>query len=81
MPNSYRYFVGKNIVINAVRPLQSGDIIAENYGAIFTRKSLRERQENLLARYWFKCSCTACTQDWPSIKNDGGLSAVSRRIR
>lgn len=75
----FRYFVGKNIVINAVRPLAPGEVIAENYGPVFTKKPLAERQKNLLARYWFECGCTACKQDWPSIKN--GLISVSRRIR
>lgn len=74
-----RYFIGKKIVINAVRPINPGDLVAENYGPVFTRKSLAERQRSLSSRYWFDCRCTACVQDWPSL--DNGLDNVSRRIR
>lgn len=66
-------------MINTIRPLSPGDVIAENYGPVFTRKPLAERQKTLLARYWFECACTACRQDWPPMNS--GLDVVSRRIR
>lgn len=39
--------------------------MAENYGPIFTKRSLEDRRRTLAARYWFRCECTACREDWP----------------
>lgn len=78
-PGVTKYFVGKNIVINAARPLGVGEVVAENYGPVFTRKVLEERQKLLAGRYWFKCQCLACRLNWPSLET--GLDKVSRRIR
>lgn len=64
-PAVTRYFVGKTIVLCASRPLEPGTIIAENYGPIFTRQTLRERQRSLLSRYWFRCECISCKENWP----------------
>lgn len=75
----FRHFVGKNIVITAARPLNPGDAIAENYGPIFTRKPLTERQRSLSSRYWFQCQCQACKQDWPGYEK--GLENVTQRLR
>ncbi|XP_060521878.1 SET and MYND domain-containing protein 4 [Cylas formicarius] len=78
-PALTRHFSGKKIVLTAARPLDANDNVPENYGPIFTRKSLTERQKYLAGRYWFKCGCFACKQDWPTLKN--GLGSVSERIR
>lgn len=64
-----RYFVGRCIVIRAVRSLQPGDVVAENYGPIFTKRTLAERQRTLAGRYWFQCTCKACQKDWPRFEN------------
>lgn len=64
-PDVVRYFVGTSIVLCAAHPLQSGEMIAENYGPIFTKQPLSERQRNLESRYWFKCGCCACKENWP----------------
>ncbi|GJQ85448.1 hypothetical protein Trydic_g23873 [Trypoxylus dichotomus] len=78
-PGVTRHFVGKNIVLTASRPINAGEVIPENYGPIFTRRTLVERRKSLLARYWFDCQCIACLQDWPSFGR--GLENVSRKIR
>ncbi|XP_076239084.1 protein-lysine N-methyltransferase SMYD4 [Calliopsis andreniformis] len=91
-PAVTRYFVGPNIVIRAIRSLRPGDVIAENYGPIFTKKTLQERQRTLAGRYWFRCQCTACCEDWPTfdtLTNDlvrlrcptDGCSKVYRKPR
>ncbi|KAK9293616.1 hypothetical protein QLX08_011475 [Tetragonisca angustula] len=64
-PAVTRYFVGRSIVIRATRSLRPGDVVAENYGPIFTKQSVHERQRTLAGRYWFRCECTACREDWP----------------
>jgi len=61
-----RYFVGKNIVLQALRPLDSGMCVSENYGPLFTKRPLAFRQKTLASRYWFKCTCQACNEDWPT---------------
>nr|CAD7201940.1 unnamed protein product [Timema douglasi] len=62
-----RYFVGRSIVVRATRPLASGDIVAENYGPVFTKRSLDSRQRALTSRYWFRCICQACKENWPAL--------------
>ncbi|XP_063988107.1 SET and MYND domain-containing protein DDB_G0273589-like isoform X2 [Diachasmimorpha longicaudata] len=77
-PAVTRYFTGRDIVIRATRPLKPGEVIAENYGPIFMKRSLKERQRVLSGRYWFKCTCRACTEDWPQFD---GLITYSTRFR
>ncbi|KAL0129154.1 hypothetical protein PUN28_004087 [Cardiocondyla obscurior] len=77
-PAVTRYFVGRHIVIKAIRSLRPGDVIAENYGPIFTKKTLAERQRALAARYWFRCTCKTCQEDWPCFEN---LTNDSVRLR
>ncbi|XP_075212677.1 protein-lysine N-methyltransferase SMYD4-like [Lycorma delicatula] len=64
-PAVTRYFSGDKIILKAIRPVAAGEIVSENYGPIFTKKSLSERHRSLLSRYWFNCSCTACNENWP----------------
>lgn len=66
-PAVTRYFIGKTIVLCASRPLEPGEIIAENYGPIFTKQTLRERQRSLSSRYWFRCDCISCKENWPTL--------------
>nr|XP_012154126.1 PREDICTED: SET and MYND domain-containing protein 4 isoform X2 [Megachile rotundata] len=64
-PAVTRYFVGRSIVVRAIRRLRPGDVVAENYGPIFTKIPLKKRRDTLAGRYWFRCECTACREDWP----------------
>ncbi|XP_033221646.1 SET and MYND domain-containing protein 4-like [Belonocnema kinseyi] len=73
-----RYFVGRNIVIRALRTLKAGDVVAENYGPVFTKRNFAERQRTLAGRYWFKCSCTACRENWPTFDS---MTNISARLR
>ncbi|GLV38670.1 SET and MYND domain containing class 4 member 2 [Carabus blaptoides fortunei] len=66
-PGVIRYYVDRNIVIKAQRPLKPGEIVSENYGPIFLKKNLADRQRSLMSRYWFKCHCMACTENWPGL--------------
>lgn len=67
-PSVARYFNGTHLIFNTIRPHQEGQLIAENYGPIFTRLNLGVRQRILSSRYWFKCQCTACKEDWPVLE-------------
>lgn len=67
-PAVTRYFLGRCIVIRAIRSLRPGDVVAENYGPIFTKRNLEERRRNLAGRYWFFCECNACRENWPCLE-------------
>ncbi|RZF38510.1 hypothetical protein LSTR_LSTR006105 [Laodelphax striatellus] len=64
-PSLARYFNGQTIVLQCTRPILAGEPVTENYGPIFTKKDLTERQLHLQSRYWFQCNCAACREDWP----------------
>lgn len=64
-PSITRYFNSTNLIFNSIRPHRQGEIVAENYGPIFSKQTLAERQRNLSSRYWFKCECRACRENWP----------------
>lgn len=68
-PAVARYFQGNRMVVLNIRPLQKGDIVAENYGPVFTHHEQQQRQRKLLSRYWFKCECEACLNNWPMYEN------------
>lgn len=64
-PSVTRYFNLTNLVFTSIRPHAKDEMVAENYGPIFTKQTLPERQRNLSSRYWFKCECQACRENWP----------------
>jgi SET and MYND domain-containing protein 4 len=67
------------MVLFALRPLQPGEMVGENYGPIYSKKSLAERQRALRARYWFKCVCQACAENWNTF--DKGIKSKVRHIQ
>lgn len=67
-----RHFEGRSIVLRATRPLSPGEVVAENYGPHFMTRGLKERQRSLASRYWFRCDCLACKEDWPTLKQMSG---------
>ncbi|XP_028033589.1 SET and MYND domain-containing protein 4 [Bombyx mandarina] len=77
-PAVTRYFEGRKIVLRATRPLTPGEVVSENYGPHFMMRTLRERQRALACRYWFHCECTACKEDWPTMKqmNNDSISYI-----
>lgn len=81
-PDVIRYFVGTTIVLCTAHPLQSGESISENYGPVFTKQGLVIRQRNLQSRYWFKCSCIPCKENWPTLDklNNKARLRYKRRV-
>lgn len=57
------------MVVRTIRPLIAGELLAENYGPIFTVKPRPERRKVLRAHYWFDCTCQPCEEDWPLLKD------------
>ncbi|CAD7002729.1 unnamed protein product [Ceratitis capitata] len=66
-PSVARYFVGKKLVLTTIKPHKPNQLLAENYGPIFTKNNLKERQRALRGRYLFDCKCMACQENWPTI--------------
>lgn len=64
-----RYFQGTDIVLTTTRPLLVGQMASECYGPSFTMVPLKDRQRHLRSRYWFKCECKVCKEDWPVVKS------------
>jgi hypothetical protein len=65
----YRYFQGTSVIVRAIKNIHHGEMIAENYGQIFTQTPRAERQASLKSQYKFDCVCVPCTEDWPLFKN------------
>lgn len=64
-PSFMRCNNGNAVICVASKPISAGDEIMENYGLMFTLKSLGERQKILQGHYGFKCECLACVENWP----------------
>lgn len=56
------------MVVRALRTIQPGEEISENYGPIFTTMPEGERKRKLRLQYWFDCACEACTGHWPLLE-------------
>lgn len=64
-PGITKYFKGTMVNVQAIKPIMSGDIVAENYGPIFTQEPREERRSKMKELYWFDCNCLACKNNWP----------------
>ncbi|GLV37710.1 SET and MYND domain containing class 4 member 3 [Carabus blaptoides fortunei] len=64
-PGIVRYFSGLKVIVRSVKSIESGNIIAENYGPIYTQTPKEVRKAELKTQYWFDCNCTPCTENWP----------------
>jgi hypothetical protein len=64
-----RYFQGTSVIACAIKNIHCGEMIAENYGQIFTQTSRAERQATLKSQYKFDCLCVPCNEDWPMFNN------------
>lgn len=66
-PGVTRTFLGTAMILHTSRPIPAGAVVPENYGPHFMRQPKAIRQRNLRSRYWFKCDCRACAEDWPQM--------------
>lgn len=67
-PALTRYFQGTDIILSSIRPISAGQMVSETYGPLFANGLIKDRQRALRSRYWFKCQCKACLEDWPILK-------------
>ncbi|XP_059469084.1 SET and MYND domain-containing protein 4-like [Neocloeon triangulifer] len=75
-PSVERSFQGTTMILHALRPLHPGEMVGENYGPMFTKKTRAERQASLRARYWFNCACQACSENWNTF--DQGIKSPDK---
>ncbi|XP_069689519.1 SET and MYND domain-containing protein 4-like isoform X2 [Periplaneta americana] len=68
-PGIIRYFQGTSVIVRAIKNIQCGEMIAENYGQIFTQTPRAERRAILKSQYRFDCVCVPCQEDWPLFSN------------
>lgn len=61
-----RYFKKNCVCVNTIRGIKAGEMIAENYGPLYSQNPKNERQAKLKEAYCFDCNCEACEQNWPT---------------
>jgi hypothetical protein len=66
-PNVARHSNGRTCIVRAVRTIRKGEEILDNYGPHFLSNNLEERQKYLETQYFFKCTCEACSHNWPTV--------------
>jgi len=66
-PNVARHSKGRTCIVRAVRTIRKGEEILDNYGPHFLSNNLEDRQKYLKTQYFFKCSCEACSEKWPTV--------------
>jgi hypothetical protein len=66
-PNVARHSNGRTCIVRAVRTIRKGEEILDNYGPHFLSNNLQERQKHLETQYFFKCTCEACSENWPTV--------------
>ncbi|EDV38803.1 uncharacterized protein Dana_GF24983 [Drosophila ananassae] len=67
-PSVAGHFVGKKLVLTATKPHRPNEVVAVNYGPLFIKMNLKERQRTLRGRYSFSCNCMACQENWPLLQ-------------
>ena len=70
-PAVVRHTYGQTCVSRAIKTVYAGDELSDNYGPQFAFRPRMERQDKLKIDYFFKCSCVACQEDWPTIISTG----------
>ncbi|GAB0087382.1 SET domain-containing protein [Sergentomyia squamirostris] len=64
-PGVVRYFRGNRVFVHAIKNIKGGEIVAENYGPLYTQEDREQRRETLKQIYHFDCMCIPCQENWP----------------
>ncbi|XP_055699154.1 SET and MYND domain-containing protein 4 isoform X2 [Phlebotomus papatasi] len=64
-PGVVRYFRGNRVFVHAIKNIKAGDIVAENYGPLYTQEDREQRRTTLKQIYFFDCMCIPCQENWP----------------
>lgn len=69
-PNLTINFYRNTLVARVNQPIKEGaELVTSYYDVTFRTLTLPERQTQLLAKCRFKCTCAACTGNWPLVQN------------
>jgi hypothetical protein len=66
-PNVARHSTGRTCIVRTIRSIKKGEEILDNYGPHFLSNNLEERQKHLETQYFFRCTCEACSEKWPTV--------------
>ncbi|XP_037080735.1 SET and MYND domain-containing protein 4-like [Pollicipes pollicipes] len=64
-PNVFRCYHGTTAVLRALRPIDAGGELLDNYGYHYALMERDERRRGLARQYYFSCACAACRADLP----------------
>lgn len=64
-PNVVRHSYGDICVVRAIKNIEVGEEIVDNYGALYPLTVRSERHATLEPQYYFTCQCKPCCEDWP----------------
>ena len=62
-----QYYWILSTFISAIRVINAGEEIFDNYGEFYQMSPLSSRQNRLERQYFFECACKACKENWPQI--------------
>ena len=65
-PNTDVIFYGNTAVVRAIRKIQPGDEVNIEYGPLFYSEEKNNRINKLLTSFYFRCTCRACSENWPT---------------
>ena len=64
-PSVVRYSYGSSCALRAIKKIPKGEMIIDNYGALYAVTKINERQDLVSSQYYFNCCCEACENNWP----------------
>lgn len=64
-PHVTRNFLSNRCQVRAIRKVNKGEQVFDNYGVVYAVNDYDERQSKLVEQYFFQCGCICCTDKWP----------------
>lgn len=68
-PNVMRVACNAQQIVMALRVIQPGEQLFDNYGFHHCLQSVQMRRKHLFTQYHFYCRCVACTENYPPYLN------------
>jgi len=64
-PSVVRHCYGDTCVLRAIKHIDIGEEIVDNYGFLYPVEDKESRIQHLNEQYYFTCQCLPCTSNWP----------------
>ncbi|XP_076629967.1 protein-lysine N-methyltransferase SMYD4-like [Colletes latitarsis] len=64
-PNITRHFRSGHMIMSALYPIEKGEQIFDSYSQLYACIPKAIRQKHLMEKYFFKCNCLPCQENWP----------------